>query len=219
MTGIMEKIKVIIADDSDFVRDGMKIILEVDDDFEVIGCAANGRDAIDLAKKEKPDVFLMDIQMPQMDGIEATKYIAEHDLGKVLILTTFDDDDLVRQALKSGAKGYLIKNHTPEHLKQMIRSVFNGTGVMEGSILESLTNRELSACGPQNGFDASGYTDRELDIIKAVAEGLSNKEIASKLFISEGTVKNYITNILSKEGLSHRTALAVYYLTGKKSGA
>ena len=222
----MDKIKVIIADDSDFVRDGMKIILDVDDEFEVLGTAANGREAIDLAEKEHPDVFLMDIQMPEMDGIEATKYIVEHDLGKVLILTTFDDDDLVKQALQNGAKGYLIKNHTPDHLKQMIKSVYNGTGVMEGSILENLAAGAVSlgsqsndgASGMISGaeFDASGYSERELDIVKAVAEGLSNKEIAAKLFISEGTVKNYITNILSKENLSHRTALAVYYLTGKK---
>ena len=219
----MDKIKVIIADDSDFVRDGMKIILDVDDDFDVLGAAANGKEAIELAEKEKPDIFLMDIQMPVMDGIEATKYIVEHDLGKVLILTTFDDDDLVKQALKNGAKGYLIKNHTPDHLKQMIKSVYFGTGVMEESILESLTNG--SAAGDnsagantlaENAFDPTPYSERELDIIRAVAEGLSNKEIAAKLFISEGTVKNYITNILSKENLSHRTALAVYYLTGKK---
>ena len=214
----MEKIKVIIADDSDFVRDGMKIILDVDDDFEVLGSASNGREAIELAEKEKPDVFLMDIQMPEMDGIEATKYIVEHDLGKVLILTTFDDDDLVKQALSSGAKGYLIKNHTPEHLKQMIKSVYSGTGVMEESILESLAGKaEAQNSGQANeGFNPEGYSERELDIVKAVAEGLSNKEIAAKLFISEGTVKNYITTILSKENLSHRTALAVYYLTGKK---
>ena len=141
----MEKIKVIIADDSDFVRDGMKIILDVDDEFDVIGCAANGKEAIELAEKNKPDVFLMDIQMPEMDGIEATKYIVENDLGKVLILTTFDDNDLVKQALQNGAKGYLIKNHTPDHLKQMIKSVYNGTGVMEESILESLATREVSA--------------------------------------------------------------------------
>jgi DNA-binding NarL/FixJ family response regulator len=235
----MDKIKVIIADDSDFVRDGMKIILDVDDDFEVIGSASNGREAIEIARKQKPDVFLMDIQMPEMDGIEATKYIVEHNLGKVLILTTFDDDDLVKRALKNGAKGYLIKNHTPEHLKQMIKSVYHGTGVMDENILESLTGLATSSfrgasdnqpsprgedgtecrmrCDIANGgFDASDYTDRELDIIKAVAEGLSNKQIAEKLYISEGTVKNYITNILSKENLSHRTALAVYYLTGKK---
>ena len=215
----MDRIKVIIADDSDFVRDGMKIILDVDNDFEVIGTASNGKEAIELAEKGKPDVFLMDIQMPVMDGIEATKYIVEHDLGKVLILTTFDDDVLVRQALASGAKGYLIKNHTPEHLKQMIRSVYSGSGVMEGSILESLANTvevSTSDISGASGFDPSNYTERELDIVRAVADGLSNREIAEKLFISEGTVKNYITQILSKEGLSHRTALAVYYLTGKK---
>ena len=212
----MDKIKVIIADDSDFVRDGMKIILDVDPEFEVIGTAANVREAIEIAQKSKPDVFIMDIQMPEMDGIEATKYIVEKDLGKVLILTTFDDDQLVRQALKNGAKGYLIKNHTPDHLKQMIKSVYNGTGVMEENILENLAST-AAGTGAAGGFDGSGYSERELEVIKAVAEGLSNKEIADRLFISEGTVKNYITGILSKENLSHRTALAVYYLTGRKN--
>lgn len=215
----MEKIKVMIADDSDFVRDGMKIILDVDDDFEVLGTAANGSELIKLAENNRPDVILMDIQMPEMDGIEATRHIVERDLGKVLILTTFDDDELVQQALKNGAKGYLIKNHTPEHLKQMIKSVYNGTGVMEESILQTLAGRagNTGDRSPQSaGFDTSGYSERELDIVRAVAEGLSNKEIAAKLYISEGTVKNYITNILAKENLSHRTALAVYYLTGRK---
>lgn len=207
----MEKIKVIIADDSDFVRDGMRIILSVDEEFEVLGCASNGREAIELAGQGLPDIFLMDIQMPEMDGIEATKYIVEHNLGKVLILTTFDDDELVQEALKCGANGYLIKNHTPEDLKQMIKSVCCGSGVMEETILQNFAKKTKLS-----GFHEEGYTAREMEIVKAVAEGLSNKEIANRLFISEGTVKNYISNILSREELSHRTALAVYYLTGKK---
>lgn len=209
----MDKIKIIIADDSDFVRDGMRIILDVDEEFEVIGCARDGREAIEIAMKNPPDIFLMDIQMPEMDGIEATKYIVENNLGKVLILTTFDDDELVQNALKNGAKGYLIKNHTPEHLKQMIKSVYHGSGVMEEAILENLAKNTDVKTG---GFSEEGYTAREMDIIRAVAEGLSNREIANRLFISEGIVKNYITSILAKEDLSHRTALAVYYLTGKK---
>lgn len=211
----MEQIKIIIADDSDFVRDGMRIILDVHEEFEVIGCARNGREAIELAQKQAPDIFLMDIQMPEMDGIEATRYIVEHQLGKVLILTTFDDDELVQKALKNGAKGYLVKNHTPEHLKQMIKSVYHGTGVMEETILENLAKNAEARGG---GFCRENYTEREMDIIKAVAEGLSNREIANRLFLTEGTVKNYITSILAKENLSHRTALAVYYLTGKKQG-
>ena len=151
--------------------------------------------------------------MPGMDGIEATKQIVERKLGKVLVLTTFDDDELVQKALQNGANGYLVKNHTPEHLKQMIKSVYNGTGVMEESMLLNLAKSNGRA---SSGFNAGRYTARELEVVKAVAEGLSNKEIAEKLYISEGTVKNYITSILAKENLSHRTALAVYYLTGKK---
>lgn len=210
----MDRIKVIIVDDSDFVRDGMRIILSVDEEFEVLGCAKNGIEAVELAKSQKADVILMDIQMPQMDGIEATKQIVADNLGRVLILTTFDDYDLVKQAIQNGAKGYLIKNHTPEQLKQMIKSIYNGAGVMDENILERLAKESSSTAS--EGFVEDGLTARELDIIKAVAEGLSNKEIANKLFISEGTVKNYISNILDKEKLPHRTALAVYYLTGRK---
>lgn len=214
----MEKMKVIIADDSDFVREGMKIILEADEEFVVQGCAKDGKEAIDLARKYHPDVILMDIQMPRMDGVEATRIICEENLGKVMILTTFDDYDLVKKALSAGAKGYLIKNHTPEKLKQMIKSIHGGAGVMETGILDKLVQEEaaLTRAEMSCGFQKEKYTGREMDIIRAVSEGLSNKEIAKKLFISEGTVKNYISAILDKENLSHRTALAVYYLTGQK---
>ncbi len=210
----MDPIRVIIVDDSDFVREGMKIILDVDADFLVVGCAANGEVAVSLAKEVRPDVVLMDIQMPIMDGIEATKRIVEQECGKVLILTTFDDYDLVRRSIENGAKGYLIKNHTPDQLKQMIKSIYNGVNVLDDSIFQKLPDHNV---GASKGFDASPYTNREIEIIEAVSEGLSNKEIAAKLYISEGTVKNYISTILEKGNLSHRTQLAVYYLTGKRN--
>ncbi len=209
----MDKIKVIIADDSAFVRDGMRIILELDDQFEVVGCAANGAEALEIARDKACDVILMDIQMPIMDGIEATKFFVKENLGKVLILTTFDDYDLVERAIKCGAKGYLIKNHTPEQLKQMIISIYNGVNIIDEQVYDKFIGLGLQ---PSDNFDKEKYTTRELEIIESVAEGLSNKEIANKLFISEGTVKNYISSILDKEELTHRTQLAVYYLTNRK---
>jgi len=210
----MEPIKVIIADDDDFVRDGMRIILGMDQDIEVVGCAADGSEAVQLARENIIDVVLMDIQMPKMDGIEATKKIVAEDRGKVLILTTFDDYELVNEAIQNGAKGYLIKNHPPEQLKDMIKSVYNGISVMDESVMDKLTasRRIVEAAG----FVKESFTQRELEIIEQVAKGLSNREIAKALFISEGTVKNYISTILEKENLAHRTALAVYYLTGEK---
>ncbi len=210
----MDPIRVVIVDDSDFVREGMKIILDVDDDFTVLGCAPNGEVAVTLAQELNPDVILMDLQMPLMDGIEATRQIVEKNCGKVLILTTFDDYDLVKKSIENGAKGYLIKNHTPDQLKQMIKSIHNGVNVLDDSIFQKLPQHGIHAASE---FDASPYTTREVEIIKAVSEGLSNKEISAKLYISEGTVKNYISTILEKGDLSHRTQLAVYYLTGKKN--
>lgn len=209
----MDKIKVIIVDDSDFVRDGMRIILSVDEEFLVLGCAKNGKEALDIAMKNKADVILMDIQMPVMDGIEATGEIVRRKLGKVLILTTFDDDELVNKAIKNGADGYLIKNHTPEQLKQMIKSVHHGVNILDGQVFSKFTDAGIK---PSTGFDRNIFTVRELDIITAIAEGLSNREIAEKLFISEGTVKNHISTILEKGDLDHRTQVAVYFLTGRK---
>ena len=206
-------IKIIIADDSDFVREGMSIILSVDSEFDVIGCAANGRECVGLARRNAADVILMDIQMPEMDGIEATGIITDEKLGKVLILTTFDDYDLVRKAIRNGAKGYLIKNHTPDKLKSMIRSVHAGINVLDESIFEQMVQTQSQQ---SESFDPSLYSSRELDIIRLVADGLSNREIAGQLFLSEGTVKNYISNILAKSDMEHRTQIAVYYLTGKK---
>ena len=209
----MDKINIIIADDSDFVRDGLRIILGMDEGFNVVGCATNGSEALKIAKENKVDVIIMDIQMPIMDGIEATKEIVNRSLGKVLVLTTFDDYHLVKKALENGAKGYLIKNHAPDKLKEMIRAINEGVNVLDYKILDKITEK---ANLKSNSFDESEFTIRELDIIKAVSDGLSNKEVAAKLFISEGTVKNHISTILEKGKLAHRTQLAVYYLTGKR---
>ncbi len=209
----MEKIKVIIADDSDFVRDGMRIILEMDEQFKVVGCAANGEEAVALARENGCDVAIMDIQMPVMNGIEATRIFVEEALGKVMILTTFDDYDLVKQAIKCGAKGYLIKNHTPEQLKQMIISIYQGVNVIDEQVYDKFLDVGIS---PNDNFEKGQFSKRELEIIEAVAKGLNNKDIAKELFISEGTVKNYISGILDKLNMSHRTQLAIYYLTGRR---
>ena len=209
----MEKIRIVIADDSDFVRDGLRIILSMDEDFQVVGCAKNGVEAVELVSNNKVDIILMDIQMPDMDGIEATKEIVKRSLGKVLVLTTFDDYDLVEKAIQNGAKGYLIKNHTPEKLKQMIKSLYYGVNVLDEKVFEKITQM---ASNMSVGFENSDFTSRELEIIQAVAQGLNNKDIAIKLFIGEGTVKNHISTILEKSNLSHRTQLAIYYLTGKR---
>ena len=209
----MDKIRLVIADDSDFVRDGLKIIFELDDEFEVIGTAANGKEAVELVTARKVDIVLMDLEMPVMDGIEATKQITAQGFSKVLVLTTFDDDERIQKALQNGAKGYLIKNHTPDKIKQMIKALYSGGNVLDESIFDKITG-----AGHLNnaGFDEKLFTQREGEIIKAVAEGLSNKDIAQKLFISEGTVKNHISSVLNKACLTHRTQIAVYYLTGKK---
>ncbi len=210
----MDRIRVVIADDSPFVREGLKVIFDLDTDFEVVGCAADGEEAIEIAEHHDVDIVLMDIQMPGVNGIEATKYIVSRGLAKVLILTTFDEDELIKQALRAGAKGYLIKNHPPEKIKQMVKVMFGGGGVLDEIVLEKVASRWGEAW--QSGtFDRGLFSDREMDIIRLIAKGYANKEIAEKLFISEGTVKNYISSVLSKTGLSHRTQIAIYYLTGQ----
>jgi len=171
---IRRMISIIIADDSDFVRDGLRIILDMDPDFTVLGCAKNGEEAVELARAHHPDIILMDIQMPIMDGTVATKIITEEELGKVLILTTFDDFELVEKAIRNGAKGYLIKNHTPDKLKQMIKSIEQGMNVLDEQIYQMVAYR-----GPRksNQFQSELFSQRELEIIEAIAEGMSNREI------------------------------------------
>jgi len=211
-------VNLIIADDDALIREGLNIILGMDPDFTVVACAADGREAVEACLNHPDaDVALVDIRMPVMDGVEATKAICSQTGVKVLILTTFDDDDHIREAIKAGAKGYLLKNNPPEKIKSSIRLVQQG-----GSVVEDLVLKSLLSAVPQDkneepeSIDTSQFSERELEVMKLIAEGRSNREIASTLFISEGTVKNYITSILSKTGLEHRTQVAIYYINGKK---
>jgi len=207
-------IKLLIADDDLLIRESLKIILDMDDEFEVISCVENGLEAFKKCQDSKIDVALLDVRMPILNGVEATKEIVKKTDTKVLILTTFDEDEYIRKAIKNGAKGYLLKNNSPAKIKDAVKTVHGGNSVIQDVVLDKLRDRIDE--NKSNQLDKSMFTERELDVIKAVAEGLSNKEIAAKLFLSEGTVKNYITSILNKTKLKHRTQIAIYYLKGKK---
>jgi DNA-binding NarL/FixJ family response regulator len=208
------KIKVIIADDNSFIREGMKIILTTYDEFDVIETVNDGLEALEFCKTHDVDVALLDIRMPNMNGVEATKLITEQTKTKPLILTTFDDDEYILDAIKNGAKGYLLKNNDPERIREAIKSVYNGNTVMQEVVLDKIKSN-LAGVKPEFKIDTSQFTERELDIMTLIAKGLSNKEISKQLYISEGTIANYITSILGKTGLHHRTQIAIYYLTGK----
>lgn len=205
-------IRVLIADDDALIREGLKIILSMDAEFEVAACVENGLEAVKFCRKEAVDVALLDIRMPLQNGVEAAREIVAQSLAKPLILTTFDDDEFITEAIKNGAKGYLLKNNPPEKIKDAIRMVHGGHIVMQDVVLDKL--KEGLSPNRSRSFDRSLFSERELEIIELIAKGLANKEIAKKLYISEGTVKNYITSILNKTGLEHRTQIAVYYLNG-----
>ena len=225
-------IKVIIADDNSFIREGMKIILSTFPEFEVLGAVQNGKEAVDLCQRHEVDVALLDIQMPDMNGVEATRLLTETTRTKSLILTTFDEEAFILDAIKYGAKGYLLKNNDPERIRDAIVTVYNGYNVFQDAALDKLklgliagTNAPESATAADSIADSKGkietslFTERELDVMALIAKGLSNREISKQLFISEGTVANYITAVLGKTGLEHRTQIAIYYLTGRKGPA
>ena len=202
-------IRVLICDDDSLIRESLKIILPLKGDIEVIGEAANGRECIDFCLKNQVDVALVDIRMPIVNGVEAVHKIVENTKTKCLVLTTFDEEDYINEALLYGAKGYILKSNSAEQIANSIVSVYNNTIVMNENVLDKLQGKETE---PE--IKKYNFTDREIEIIKAISEGLSNKEISNRLFISEGTIRNYITTILDKTGLEHRTALAVNYLKG-----
>ncbi|MEV5027971.1 response regulator transcription factor [Paenibacillus sp. LPE1-1-1.1] len=215
------KIKVIIADDNPFVREGMRIILTSFDEFEVLASVQDGQEAVDFCRENEVDVALLDVQMPNMNGVEATKLISEQTETKALILTTFDDEKFILDAIRNGAKGYLLKNNDPERIRDAIITVYNGHNVLQDAVLDKLKSNLLPDKDKDkkedrgSKIDRSLFTDREHDIMSLIAKGLSNREISKKLFISEGTIANHITSILGKKGLTHRTQIAIYFLTGE----
>ncbi|WP_238883362.1 response regulator transcription factor [Clostridium sp. YIM B02551] len=210
------KIKIIIADDNSFIREGMKIILNTYEEFDVVETLNDGKEALDYCINNQVDIAILDVRMPNMNGVEATKLITEKTKTKPLILTTFDDDEYILEAIKNGAKGYLLKNNEPERIKDAIISVYNGNNVMQDVVLDKIKENLKEDKNEKEGkIDRSLFTERELDVMSLIAKGNSNKEISKALFISEGTVANYITSILNKTSLEHRTQIAIYYLKGK----
>lgn len=199
-------IKVIIADDDEIFRNGLKIIIEQDSDIKVCGLAGDGNAAYNLCKSENPDIVLMDMQMPYCDGSSAT-YKIKQDFPniKVLVLTTFDDKATITEALSSGADGYVLKDVDETKIVNAIKSTMLDINVFGKSVFDNLKNKLIN-----NSTPAVKLTNRETELLVNVAKGLSNKEIAKNMFLSEGTVRNNISALLLKLKLRDRTQLAVY---------
>lgn len=209
-------IKVLIADDQELIRQSLSIVLSTHKDISVVGTAKNGFEVLEIVKKNKPDVILMDIRMPDMDGVSCTKSIKEmYPQIKIIILTTFDDDEFIYSALKYGASGYILKGVSMDELYKAICTVHNGGAMINPDIASKVF--KLFTKMAQGNFAISVEEDKVADIskpewrvIQQVSLGLSNKEIASKLFLSEGTVRNYLSSILFKLDLRDRTQLAIW---------
>ncbi len=222
--------KILIVDDDKLVAMSLKTIVESDKDIQVLATGNDGAEAIRLYEEHQPDVLLMDIRMAGMTGLEAGEEILKnHSDAKILYLTTFNDDEYIVKALTMGAKGYIIKQDF-DSIIPSLKAVYSGQTVFGNEVTEKLPdilkNTMSQAGNDGNGsgikpegsdnvdparFSSFGLTDQEFEIVKCVAEGLSNKEIADRLFLSEGTVRNYLSNILSKLGLRDRTNLAIFY--------
>ncbi len=211
-------VRVVLADDQALLRKGFRMILEAEPDMEVVGEAEDGNAAVRLVELYAPDVVLMDVRMPSLDGIEATRAITASGVpSRVLILTTFDLDEYAFSALRAGASGFLLKDVPPHELTQAIRTVDRGDAVVSARVTRLLLDEyasqlpDLSSSGPADGASAvlSELTDREREVLMAVAEGLSNAEIAGRLYVSEATVKSHVGKILTKLGVRDRVQAVI----------
>lgn len=208
-------IKLLLADDQDILTEGLKLILGAEEDIEIIGTANNGKKTYDLCRLRHPDVVLMDIQMPEVNGVEATAMI-KNDFPhiKIIVLTTFNDDEYIYDALKNGASGYLLKDTSPSEILKAVRTVHNGGALIQSEVAVKVINKfsQLANETVDKNIDpkAELLTEREIEICRLIAEGKNNQEIAEELFLSQGTVKNHITRVLIKLDLRDRTQLAVF---------
>jgi len=210
-------IRVVLVDDQELMRVGFRMVLGAQEDMEIVGEAGNGQEAVRLAEELRPDVVLMDVRMPVLDGVEATKLITERALAKVLVMTTFDLDEYALSALRNGASGFLLKDTPSVQLVAALRSVASGDAVVSPSVTRRLLDRFLgSASGELRDVSVlEVLTEREREVLLLIAQGLSNIEIARKLFLSEATVKTHVGRVLAKLDLRDRVqAVVLAYETG-----
>jgi DNA-binding NarL/FixJ family response regulator len=207
----------LIVDDQQLMRDGIASLLKLQDGLEIVGMAANGQEAVELATSQQPDVILMDVRMPILDGVAATEQIhRQMPACKILMLTTFNDETYVLEALQVGASGYLLKDLPARDLAQAIQAVHRGIYQLDPTVadqLQALLSRAQTAReqpGALKATDEADLTERELEVLRLIARGATNREIAEALVISEGTVKNHISNILGRLNLRDRTQAAIY---------
>jgi len=212
-------IRVLLCDDQALVRSGFRMILEAREDIEVVGEAEDGAQALELARRRRPDVILMDVRMPRLDGVEATRRLVEEGSeSRILILTTFDLDEYVYEALRAGASGFLLKDVQPAQLVEAIRVVARGEALLAPTVTRRLLDRfaqELPGSPGEPPPELSSLTERELEVLGLLASGLSNAELAERLFLSETTVKTHVSSILRKLRLRDRVqAVVVAYQAG-----
>lgn len=209
-------IEILVADDQAMVRSGLRMILEAEDDLTVVAEAEHGAEAVKAVGFHRPDVVLMDVRMPTMDGIEATRRItAEHPDARVIMLTTFDVDDYVYAALRAGASGFLLKDAPSDDLVTAVRIVAEGDALIAPSVTKRLIGEFASRPERSGPSGLDDLTDREVEVLRLVAQGLSNAEIAEALFVSETTVKTHVSHLLTKLGLRDRVqAVVVAYESG-----
>lgn len=203
----MGNIKILIVDDHEVVRDGLSVMMGRQEDFAVVVEARNGLEAVEKASELKPDVILMDLRMPELDGVEAMRRIREKDAGvKFIVLTTYDTDEYIFDAIEAGAKGYLLKDASREDLFKAVRSVHQGESLIQPAVVSRVLDRlaQLSR-RPGQGGEPQALSDREMEVLREMARGSANKQIAADLSISESTVKTHVTNIFQKLEVSHRT--------------